>query len=137
MSRLKLRCLSSASDRRDKFSQAAAWAYLSAHVYSHVLNLPHTNLSRENRAGPTALDGGTCWRPWAWCSRRGWGVARREAVGRPESDARLSLFPRMSTGALAGKAVMVRIEVGSGCERPNATKRANHDDRQNDADGTR
>ena len=26
---------------------------------------------------------------------------------------------------------MVRIEVGSGCENQNATKRANHDDRQN------
>jgi hypothetical protein len=27
------------------------------------------------------------WRPRAWCRRRGWGVARRAAVGRPESDA--------------------------------------------------
>jgi len=35
------------------------------------------------------LPGAPCagWRPEAWCRRRGWGVARRAAVGCPESDA--------------------------------------------------
>src|SRR5262245_62023949 len=56
------------------------------------------------------------WRPLSWCRRRGWGVARRAAVGRPESDAPRSLFPRASTAAPARAAVMVRIEVGSGCD---------------------
>ena len=46
-------------------------------------------------------------------------------------------FPRVSTAAPAGEAVMVQIEVGSGCEQPNATKRANHDNRQNDSEGAR
>ncbi|MCL4243385.1 MAG: formylglycine-generating enzyme family protein [Dehalococcoidia bacterium] len=34
------------------------------------------------------------WRPRAWCRRRGRGVARRAAAGRPESDAPLKPFPQ-------------------------------------------
>src|SRR5262245_15750203 len=56
------------------------------------------------------------WRPLSWCRRRGWGVARRAAVGRPESDAPRSLFPRASTAAPARAAVMVRIEGSCGCD---------------------
>ena len=73
----------------------------------------------------------SCWRPGAWCRRQGGDFARREAVGRPEGKVAGGLFPRASTAAPMWEAVMVRIEVGSGCEPPNATKRANHDDRQN------
>jgi Demerecviridae HNH endonuclease len=34
----------------------------------------------------TGIRGVYCWRPAAWCRRRGRGVARRAAVGRPESN---------------------------------------------------
>jgi len=59
-----------------------------------------------------------------------------EPVGRPESNGVQLLLRRTSTAGAAG-ALMVRVEVGSGCETPNATRRANHDDRQNCAEGAR
>jgi hypothetical protein len=56
-----------------------------------------------------------------------------EGGRRPPGERRpLQPFPQDVHSGADGEAVMVRIEVGSGCERPNATKRADHDDRQND-----
>jgi putative transposase len=55
--------------------------------------------------------------------------------GRPEGNALEAFSPGCPQRHRRGGAVMVRIEVGSGCETKNATKRANHDDRQNGLNG--
>jgi hypothetical protein len=55
--------------------------------------------------------------------------------GRLEGNALEAFSPGCPQRRREGEVVMVRIEVGSGCEAPNATKRANHDDRQNDPEG--
>jgi hypothetical protein len=59
-----------------------------------------------------------------------------EGGRRPAGERRpMKPFPQGVHSGAGGEAVMVRIEVGSGCERQNATKRADHDDRQNDPEG--